>query len=220
MRISDYIFQHSFNTQKPWSSDRHQVMLYVADHIPSHYSEVVMSAMASQITGVSTACLTVCSGSENKTSKLCVTGLCEGSPPVSGGSPKKWPVTRKMFPFNDVIMKKTVVLYSNYAGNFMKIYSLGSNWQGSRMYIKKMRWHASLGRESTLKWCQNKNKAWALCRWLMLLIPLPGNLYSTEWDMRRYLIYVFGCSKSADISPDPWSTNVSELADACEYIQM
>ena len=33
-----------------------------------------------------------------KTSKLCVTGLC------AGNSPRKWPVTRKMFPFDDVIM--------------------------------------------------------------------------------------------------------------------
>ena len=35
-----------------------------------------------------------------KTSKLHVTGLCAG--PVN--SPHKWPVTRKMFPFDDVIM--------------------------------------------------------------------------------------------------------------------
>ena len=33
-----------------------------------------------------------------KTSKLRVTGLC------AGNSPHKWPVTRKMFPFDDVIM--------------------------------------------------------------------------------------------------------------------
>ena len=37
-----------------------------------------------------------------KTSKLHVTGLCAG--PVN--SPHKWPVTRKMFPFDDVIMSK------------------------------------------------------------------------------------------------------------------
>ena len=37
-----------------------------------------------------------------KTSKLCVTGLCAGNSPVN--SPHKWPVTRKMFPFDDVIM--------------------------------------------------------------------------------------------------------------------
>ena len=37
-----------------------------------------------------------------KTSKLRVTGLCAGNSP--GNSPHKWPVTRKMFPFDDVIM--------------------------------------------------------------------------------------------------------------------
>ena len=37
-----------------------------------------------------------------KTSKLRVTGLCAGNSPVS--SPHKWPVTRKMFQFDDVIM--------------------------------------------------------------------------------------------------------------------
>ena len=39
-----------------------------------------------------------------KTSKLRVTGLCEGNSPVTGEFPAKWPVTRKMFPFDDVIM--------------------------------------------------------------------------------------------------------------------
>ena len=42
-----------------------------------------------------------------KTSKLRVTGLCAGNSPVHRvpvNSPHKWPVTRKMFPFDDVIM--------------------------------------------------------------------------------------------------------------------
>ena len=39
-----------------------------------------------------------------KTSKLCVTGLCVGNSPGPVNSPHKWPVTRKMFPFDDVIM--------------------------------------------------------------------------------------------------------------------
>ena len=37
-----------------------------------------------------------------KTSKLRVTGLCEGKWPVN--SPHKWPVPRKMFPFENIIM--------------------------------------------------------------------------------------------------------------------
>ena len=38
-----------------------------------------------------------------KTSKLRVTGLCVGNSPGTGEFPHKWPVTRKMFPFDDVI---------------------------------------------------------------------------------------------------------------------
>ena len=39
-----------------------------------------------------------------KTSKLRVTGLCVGNSPGPVNSPHKVPVTRKMFPFDDVIM--------------------------------------------------------------------------------------------------------------------
>ena len=39
-----------------------------------------------------------------KTSKLRVTGLCAGIHRGPVNSPHKWPVTRKMFPFDDVIM--------------------------------------------------------------------------------------------------------------------
>ena len=40
-----------------------------------------------------------------ETSKLCVTGLCEENSPVTGEFPTQRPVTRKMFPFDDVIMQ-------------------------------------------------------------------------------------------------------------------
>ena len=39
-----------------------------------------------------------------KRSKLRVTGLCAGIHRSPVNSPHKWPVTRKMFPFDDVIM--------------------------------------------------------------------------------------------------------------------
>ena len=39
-----------------------------------------------------------------KTSKLRVTGLCVGNSPGPVNSPHKGPVTRKMFPFDDVIL--------------------------------------------------------------------------------------------------------------------
>ena len=43
-----------------------------------------------------------------KTSKLRVTGLCAGNSPGPVNSPHKGPVTRKMFPFDDVIMRLNI----------------------------------------------------------------------------------------------------------------
>ena len=43
--------------------------------------------------------------SSKETSKLCVIGICEGNLHVTDGFPHKGPVTRKMFPFDDVIMR-------------------------------------------------------------------------------------------------------------------
>ena len=52
-----------------------------------HYGDVIMSAMASQIIGVSIVCLTACGGNSKKTSKLRVIGLHERNPLVTGGFP-------------------------------------------------------------------------------------------------------------------------------------
>ena len=49
-----------------------------------------MSAMASQIIGVSIVCSNVCLGAhQRKTVKFRVTGLCEGNLPVTGGFPSQ-----------------------------------------------------------------------------------------------------------------------------------
>ena len=71
-----------------------------------HYSDVIMSTMASQITDILIVCSTICSGTaQRKHQKLHVTGLCEGNSPVIGEFPHKGPVMWKMFPFDDVIMR-------------------------------------------------------------------------------------------------------------------
>ena len=69
-----------------------------------HYSDVIMGAMASQITNVSIVHSIVCSGAnqrkhQSSASLASVRGIHRG--PVN--SPYKGPVTRKMFPFGDVI---------------------------------------------------------------------------------------------------------------------
>ena len=53
-----------------------------------HYSDVILGTMASQITSLTSVYSTVYSGADKKkTSKLCVTGLCEGNSPVTGEFP-------------------------------------------------------------------------------------------------------------------------------------
>ena len=74
-------------------------------HLAFHDDYVIMGTMASQITSLTIVYSTVYSGTDQrKKSKLRVTGLRDGNSQVTGEFPRKWPVTRKMFPFDDVIM--------------------------------------------------------------------------------------------------------------------
>ena len=72
-----------------------------------HYSDVIMGAMASQITRLTIVYSTVYSGTDQRkyqsTASLAfVRGIHLGLV----NSPHKWPITRKMFPLHDVIMWK------------------------------------------------------------------------------------------------------------------
>ena len=74
-------------------------------HTSLHYNDVIMSAMASQITSLAIVYPTIYTGADKKkTSKLRVTGLSAGNSPVTGKFPAQWPATLKIFPFDDVIM--------------------------------------------------------------------------------------------------------------------
>ena len=81
------------------------------------YPDVIMSAIASQITGVAIVYSTFCSGADQRkhpssASLAFVRGIHRW--PVN--SARKGPVTRKMFPFDDVIMSpKEVTFYIQYA---------------------------------------------------------------------------------------------------------
>ena len=91
----------------PTVEDRHVSHLsrHQREILSYHYSDAIMSAMASQITSLTTVYGTVYSGADQRkhqssASRAFVRGIHGG--PVN--SPHKWPVTRKMFPFDDVIM--------------------------------------------------------------------------------------------------------------------
>ena len=66
-----------------------------------HYDDVTMGAIASLITSLAIVYLTAYSDADQRKHKSSASlGF------VWGISPHKWPVTRKMFPFDDVIMNK------------------------------------------------------------------------------------------------------------------
>ena len=96
----------------------------------SHYNDVIMGAIASQINSLTLVYLILYSDADQrKKSKLRVTGLCAGNSPVN--SPHKWPVTRKMFPFDDVIMAFWVsdnIVLTQYAFAVLFRFVYEPNW--------------------------------------------------------------------------------------------
>ena len=70
-----------------------------------HYNDVIMSTMASQITSLTIVYSTVYWSADHRKyqSSASLAFVC-GIHRWPENSPHKWPVTRKMFPFDDVIM--------------------------------------------------------------------------------------------------------------------
>ena len=70
-----------------------------------HYSDVIMGAIASQITGLTIAYAIIYSGADQRKHQSSVSlALVRGIHRSPVNSPHKWPETRKMLPFDDVIM--------------------------------------------------------------------------------------------------------------------
>ena len=79
-----------------------------------NYSDVIMSPMSSQITSLTIVFSTVYSDADQRkyqssASLAFVRGIHRGP----ANSPHNWPVTWKMFPFDDVIMDKDIVKAPN-----------------------------------------------------------------------------------------------------------
>ena len=71
----------------------------------SHSNDVIMNAIASQIICISVVCSTVCSGADEiKHQSSASVPFVRGIPQWPVDSPHKGPVTRKMFPIDDVVM--------------------------------------------------------------------------------------------------------------------
>ena len=118
-----------------------------------------------------------------KTSKLRITGLCMGNSPGPVNSPHKGPVTRKMFPFDDVnalcplrqvgscrcqdgkISAVSYLLYQRYCEDVLTI-SLKTNWFDRKIkhnFQRLFDYQSSFGRIS-LSYGMKKNDCRSLAR--------------------------------------------------------
>ena len=76
-----------------------------------HYRDVIMSGIASQITGLSIVYSTVYSGADQRTYQSSVSmAFARGIHRCPVNSPHKRPVTRKMFPFDNVLIASCILI--------------------------------------------------------------------------------------------------------------
>ena len=72
----------------------------------AHYDDVIMGAMASQITSLTIVYSTAYSDTDQRTHQSSASlAFVRGIHRRPVNSPRKWPVTRKMFPIHDIIMR-------------------------------------------------------------------------------------------------------------------
>ena len=161
--------RHSSDLLKMWryadrsASNGHQVTCPNVYFI-SHYSEVTMSAMASQITGISGVCSTVCWGAHQRqhqsSSSLAFVREIHRWPV---NSPHKGPVTRKMFPFS---WRHRGILLTNSPGVGVSKpispvpiffeFPLVTYWTWpsylTGVTLAQLRWHLSNMHDDVIKW--------------------------------------------------------------------
>ena len=87
----------------------HTLFIPFVAPVPEHYDDVIMTMLASQITSLTVVYSIAYSGVNQRkhqsSASLAFVGEIHREPV---NFPHKWPVTRKMFPFDDVIMEENV----------------------------------------------------------------------------------------------------------------
>ena len=117
-----------------------------------HYTDIIMSAMASQITSLTIVYLTVYSDADQRKhqSSASLAFVWEIHRwPVS--SPHKWPVTRKMLPFDDVIMISYTATSNKFP--YRRRDHAQSNCKGI-ILCKSMALHRHIGVETKWSFCR------------------------------------------------------------------
>ena len=119
-----------------------------------HYCDVIMGTIASQITSLTVIYSTVYSDADQRKHQSSESlAFVRGIHRLPVNSPHKWPVTRKMFPFDDVIMRRHdidwlgsiifIMLYCS--GNIVKLDLPHGCWNTSHTWVLVL--------VDTMVWC-------------------------------------------------------------------
>ena len=111
-----------------------------------HYSDVIMGAKASQIISLTIVYSTVYSGTDQRKYQSSASlAFVWGNHLRPVNSPHKWPVTRKIFPFDDVIMNIDILWHQHtikniahgpYRHKWYVSYTDGANQLCAEMFSK------------------------------------------------------------------------------------
>ena len=103
------------NTASPRVISRTKYFRFTQRLLRDHYSDVTMGAIASKITSLTIVYSTVYSDADQRKHQSSASlAFVRGIHRWPVNSPRKWPVTWKMFPFDDVIMYLGCWLGANY----------------------------------------------------------------------------------------------------------
>ena len=127
-----------------------------SDHLRFHrhlgyfqYIDVKMGTMASQIFSLAIVYSTVYSGADQRKHQSSASlAFVRGIHRWPVNSPHKWPVTGKMFPFDDVIMFQVIAIGSG-LDNIMVDQTNGDLWLGSHPIAWKLFMHLEDGKSPT-----------------------------------------------------------------------
>ena len=100
--------------QQPWARCTPAFVFKRSTHLLRiHYSNVIMGAKASQITSLTIVYSTVNSGADQRIYQSSASLVFErGIHRWPVNSPHKWPVTQKIFPFDDVIVRRVQMVWA------------------------------------------------------------------------------------------------------------
>ena len=103
---------------------QHNMLLFLGGKIYYHYNDVLISSLASQITSLTIVYSNVYSGADQRKHQSSASlDFVWGIHRWLMNSPHKGPVTRKMFPFDDVIM-----IWGLHWQRETRIHQIGINW--------------------------------------------------------------------------------------------